>query len=381
MGILRRSGTQPALIDCSAGVLYVRRVALLIFYLVLAIAVSFFCSVAEAVLLSVRPSYIAAMESKGRARAKILRKLRGNLDRPLAAILTANTIAHTVGAAGVGAQATAVFGDEYLGIASAILTLLILVLSEIIPKTLGAVYWQRLAPVFAVLIDGLTRLLLPFVWLSEKLTRLFSRSGAGLHGFSRDEMTAMAAIGSREGLLEAKEMKIVTNLMRLHRLSVRDVMTPRVVVFAVCETMTVADFFAAHAAKPFSRIPVYAARPDDVTGYVLKSDLLMAQAKDEHDRKLAAFRRELLIVPDMLSSSQIFDRLMYEKSHIALVVDEYGTIQGIVTLEDVVETLIGLEITDELDRVEDMQKLAHKRWRERMATIGIDPDSLEKTGS
>jgi len=350
---------------------------LLIFYLLLALLVSFFCSIAEAVLLSVRPSYISALEAKGAASAKTLAKLRDNLDRPLAAILTANTIAHTVGAAGVGAQAAVVFGNAYLGVTSAVLTLLILVFSEIIPKTLGAVYWQRLAPVMGVLIDWLTRALLPFVWLSQKLTRLLSRSGTDAYTFSRDEMEAMAQIGADEGLLDEKELEIVSNLMRLHRLSVRDIMTPRPVIFTVAEAITVGAFFEQHAGEPFTRIPVYGARPDDVTGYVLKTDLLIAQAKDEFDRPLTEFRRDFLICPDTLSASQIFDRLTHEKSHIALVVDEYGTVQGLVTLEDVVETLIGLEITDESDRVEDMRRLAHTRWRQRMQAVGIDPDSLE----
>lgn len=354
---------------------------LLISYLLLAILVSFFCSVAEAVLLSVRPSYIAALEAKGAKSAEKLNNLRGNLDRPLAAILTANTIAHTVGAAGVGAQAAVVFGNEYIGLTSAVLTLLILVFSEIIPKTLGATYWQQLAPLFAVLIDGLTRVLRPFVWMSEKMTRMISSSGASAYTFSRDEMEAMAQIGAKEGVLETKELKIVTNLMSLHQLSVRDIMTPRPVVFSVSENMTVKDFFKAHSGKAFSRIPVYGDKADDITGYVMKNDLLIAQAKDQFDKKLTEFTREFIVFPDVLTASKIFDRLMYEKSHIALVIDEYGTMQGIVTLEDVVETLIGLEITDESDTVEDMQKLAHSRWRERMECIGIDPDSLQKAES
>lgn len=350
---------------------------LLILYLLLAIGVSFFCSVAEAVLLSVRPSYIAVLEQKGKASAKVLKELRDNLDRPLASILTANTIAHTVGAAGVGAQATLVFGSEYLGVTSAILTLLILIFSEIIPKTLGATYWQQIAPAMGILIMWLTRILLPFVWLSEKLTRLLSRSGVSAFTFSRDEMTAMAKIGKEEGLLDSKEMKIVTNLMKLHRLSVRDIMTPRPVIFSAPEDMNVQEFFTAHAGQPFSRIPVYAKNTDDIKGYVLKSDLLYAQAKDEFDRLLSDFKRDFLVIPDKLMASDLYDRLMYEKSHIAMVVDEYGTIQGLVTLEDVVETLIGLEITDESDKVEDMQALAYQRWQDRMSAIGIDPEGIE----
>jgi len=350
---------------------------LLIFYLLLALGVSFVCSVSEAVLLSIRPSYIATLERNGKAGAATLKKLRDNLDRPLAAILTANTIAHTVGAAGVGAQAVVVFGDAYLGIASAVLTLLILVLSEIIPKTLGATYWKQLAPSFGVFIDWLTRLLMPFVWLSQKLTRLMSPSGASAFTFSRDEMQAMAEIGAQEGLLDDKELKIVSNVMRLHHLSVRDIMTPRPVVFAVAGAMTVRDFFTKHAERPFSRILLFGRDREEMLGYALKSDMLWAQARDRFDAPLSEFMRELPVVPDAMTASKVFDRLLHERSHIALVVDEYGAMQGIVTLEDVMESLIGLEIMDESDRVEDMQKLAHRRWRERMAAIGIDPDSIE----
>lgn len=352
---------------------------LLVFFLLLAVLVSFFCSVAEAVLLSVRPSYIALLEAQGSGSGKKLKKLCNNLDRPLAAILTANTIAHTVGAAGVGAQAAVVFGNQYIGLTSAILTFLILIFSEIIPKTLGAVYWRQLAPSFAVLIEGLTQLLLPFVWLSEKLTRMLSRSRAGSHAFSRDEFEAMAQIGADEGLLESKELKIVMNLMRLRQLSVRDIMTPRPVVLSASEKMTVRDFFTTHSKNAFSRIPVYAENEDDITGYVLKNDLLMAQARDEFDKSLSEFRRPFLMFLDVLDASTIFDRLIHGKTQIALILDEYGTMQGIVTMEDVLETLIGLEIIDESDKVDDMQKLARKRWRARMESMGINPDNMEMT--
>lgn len=350
--------------------------SLLIFYLLLAIGVSFFCSIAEAVLLSIRPSYIAALDQDKRS-TKTLKKLRDNLDRPLAAILTANTIAHTVGAAGVGAQAAIVFGSEYLGLTSAVLTFLILVFSEIIPKTIGAVYWQNLAPLFGLFIRWLAIALYPFVWCSEKLTRLLSPSGVSSFTFSRDEMQAMAQIGKEEGVLDIKEHKIVSNLMKLRQLSIRDIMTPRPVIFSVKEEMSVQEFFTAHANVAFSRIPIFGTTVDDVKGYVLKSDLLIAQAKDEFDRKLSDFKRDFIVFHDHLSASDTYDRLMRDKGHVALIVDEYGTVQGLVTLEDVVETLIGLEITDELDTVEDMQALAHQRWRDRIQSIGIDPDSLE----
>ena len=349
---------------------------LLIIFLLIAIGVSFFCSIAEAVLLSVRPYYINALRRKRAGGAGALEKLVANLDRPLAAILTANTIAHTVGAAGVGAQAAAVFGNQYLGLVSAVLTFLILVFSEIVPKTLGATHWKALAPAVGVAVDGLTRLLFPLVWLSEKLTKLLSGKSEGGYTFSRDEMESMADIGRREGLLDKKDYRIVANLMKLDRLEARDIMTPRPVVFSASETMTTGAFFDTHADEPFSRIPLHGDSRDEIHGYALKIDLLSARARGETDTRLGEFRRPLPVLPASLKAGEIFERLIGETSHIAMVVDEFGSMLGLVTLEDVVETLIGLEITDELDGVEDMQALARSRWRERMTAIGVDPDSL-----
>lgn len=350
---------------------------LLIIYLLIALVFSFLCSISEAVVLSVRPSYVQVLVEKKASGAKALKALKDNLDRPLAAILTLNTIAHTIGAAGVGAQVTLLYGDEALGIASAILTLLILILSEIIPKTLGISYARTLAPMLAPFILALTKILFPFVWLSEKLTRLLAPSGGTAFTFSRDELRAMAEIGVGEGHIEQKELKIVTNLMKLHKLSVRDIMTPRTVIFTVPASMKVQTFFEEYANKPFSRIPIYGDGLDDIVGYVLKSELLAAQARDEFNRELKDFSRSFVAVHDSKSVSEVFDRLALVRSHIGLVVDQFGTIQGIVTLEDVMETLIGLEITDESDTVADMQAFAHRRWKERVSELGIDPDSLE----
>lgn len=347
--------------------------SLLLFYLFLALSVSFLCSIAEAVLLSVRPSYVETLEQRGSKSAKIYKRFQKNLDQPLSAILTTNTIAHTVGAAGVGAKAAQIFGEAYLGLISAILTLLILIISEIIPKTLGALYWQQLAPLTGVIILWMIYLLYPFVWLSEKLTGLFSGDKVGVLTFSRDELEVMANIGKQEGVLDSKEHTIVSNLMKLKQIPVNNIMTPRSVMYSVPETMTVQEFFTAHSEIPFSRIPVYGHNADEFTGYVLRSDLLIAQAHDNFDQRLVEFKRSILIVSTMLNISGVFDQLLANKSHIALVVDEYGSIQGLVTQEDVVETLFGLEITDELDHVENMQSLAQKRWHKRMQEIGIDP--------
>jgi len=352
---------------------------LLLFYLLLAIGVSFICSISEAVLLSIRPAYIAAMDP-GTRTAKRLSKLTQNMDRPLAAILTANTIAHTVGAAGVGAQATQVFGNQYLGLTSAALTFLILVFSEIIPKTLGATYWKAFAPVVGPVIHGMTVALYPLVWCSEKLTRLISRSEKTDFTFSREEMKAMVKIGRDEGVLDQKEHEILSNLIKLKKLSVRDIMTPRTVLFSASMHMTVHEFFLSHAQAPFSRVPVFDKNADDVIGYILKTDLLIAQARDEFEKPLKDFKREFLAVPEHVNASETYDRLMLEKAHIALVVDEYGGVQGVVTLEDVVETLIGLEITDEMDKVEDMQLLARERWRNRMHQMGMRSIDLSDDG-
>lgn len=349
---------------------------LLILYLMLALIVSSFCSIAEAVLLSTRQSYIRVLKNQGSKSAPILSKLTKNVDRPLAAILTANTIAHTVGAAGVGAQSSLLFGSQYIGITSAILTFLILVLSEIIPKTLGATYWKQLAPVFGILIEWLTRVLSPIVWMLEKLTRMISSTGKSTTTFSRAEIKAMAEIGTKEGMLQPKELKIVNNLMGIGKLSVRMIMTPRPVVFAQSSSTTVQDFFLKHDENPFSRIPLYDKSRDDMNGYVLKTDLLIAQAKDQFEKPLSDFRREILMVLDSRSTSDVFDLLMHENSHMALVVDEFGTVRGLITQEDVLETLIGLEITDETDWVEDMQALAQERWQKRMKSMGLDPDIM-----
>tara|TARA_Y100000782_G_scaffold41136_1_gene45792 strand:+ start:233492 stop:234562 length:1071 start_codon:yes stop_codon:yes gene_type:complete len=351
---------------------------LLIFYLMLAIGVSFICSISEAVMLSLRPSYITMLEQKNAQKAALLKKLSGNLDRPLAAILTANTIAHTVGAAGVGAQAAVVFGNEYLGLTSAVLTLLILIFSEIIPKTIGATYWQALAPTFGVLVNWMTVGLLPLVWLSERVTRLISRSDTSVFTFSRDEMKAMVKIGEQEGLLDPKESKIVSNLMKLHKISIESIMTPRSVIYSASADLTVKGFFEQHANSPFSRIPIYTTDQDEMVGYVLKTDILLEQAKDNFDANIIDYKRDCIMLPDSLTAFHAYERMMHEKSHIALVVDEYGTVRGLLSLEDIVETIIGLEITDEMDAVEDMQALAHKRWRERMIAIGLDPDTLSR---
>jgi magnesium and cobalt exporter, CNNM family len=343
---------------------------LLTLFLILAIGVSFLCSIAEAVILSVTTAYVSVQEEQGKASAVHLKRLKSNINHPLAAILTLNTIAHTVGAAGVGAQATKVFGDNVLGITSAILTLLILVLSEIIPKTVGAHYWRQLAPGTAFCLRGLIWVLYPFVKMSELLTKGLAH-GPSLTGFNREEFAAMASLGEQEGQLAQQESNILKNLFYLNKASVNAIMTPRTVVFSLQENTPVEDFVNQHKKSSFSRIPVYADNPDHINGFVLRSDLLLAKAQGQEDLPIKEFRRDLPAIIENTTVYQAFEELTRADSHIMMVVNEYGDIEGILTLEDIFETLLGLEIVDESDRITDMQKLARERWKKKARQMGL----------
>jgi CBS domain containing-hemolysin-like protein len=350
---------------------------LLALYVALAIGVSFLCSTMEAVLLSVTPSYVAALEREGSATGERLHQFKENVDRPLAAILSLNTIAHTVGAAGVGAQAAIVFGEAYTGIVAAVLTLLILVLSEIIPKTLGAVYWRTLAPAVVSTLVATIWLMWPLVKLSQGITYLMSRNEDET-AFSREEFTAMAELGEKEGVFEEKESRILRNLFRFNSLRVKDVMTPRTVIFNLPEDRTIGDVVEERDEFRFSRIPVYDDDPDDITGYVLKDEMLLRAAQEEFDVTLEEISRDILVVHETLPLPDLLERLLDSLEHIALVVDEYGGVAGVVTMEDVVETLLGLEIVDEADSVEDMQALARKQWFKRARELGmVSAEALE----
>jgi CBS domain containing-hemolysin-like protein len=345
-------------------------VLLLITFVLLALVFSFLCSIAEAVILSVTPAYTAVLEKQGKSSGPLLRKLKASIGKPLAAILTLNTIAHTVGAVGAGAQAVVVFGSAYLGVISAVLTLLILVFSEIIPKTLGAHHWRKLAPATAHGLRFLVWLLYPFVILTEKLTGGMVE-GVSLSGFSRSEFAAMAELSAEEGQLAERESEILKNLLKLRKTRVRDAMTPRTVLFSLPDRTTVREFFRKYEQVMFSRIPVFGEDPDLLNGFVLRGDLLLAQARGESVRTLDAFRRGLPVLPDSVSLAQAFTLLLRQTSHIAMVVDEYGDLQGILTLEDIFETLLGMEIVDEGDANVDMQELARDRWKQRAEEMGF----------
>ncbi|MCV2883998.1 CNNM domain-containing protein [Aestuariibacter sp. AA17] len=338
---------------------------LLITYVVIALGFSFLCSVAEAVLLSVSTAYISVQKQSGKRSGVILERLYDDINRPLAAILSLNTVAHTMGAAGAGAQAAVVFGDAYLGLASAVLTLLILVFSEIIPKTLGATYWRQLAPATAYFLHYLIRVLYPFVIMSEYLTRRF-KGDSPLKGMSRTEMLAMTELSKEEGQLAQEEADLLTSLLNFNELSIRDAMTHRTVVFSISEETTVETFFHKYDDKPFTRIPIYEEDdPEKVSGFVIKSDLLLAQARGNSQRQVKEYRKDMMTLLSSMPLAESMPKFLESRSHMMLVVDEYGGLEGILTLEDVLEAMLGLEIVDEKDKAVSMKKLARVMWRKR----------------
>lgn len=343
---------------------------LLFSYILIAVVFSFACSVFEAVLLSSNHAHIELLKQSGRKSGHLLARLKDDVSKPLAAILTLNTIAHTIGAAGAGAQAAAVFGNAYIGVASAILTLLILVFSEIIPKTLGATYWRELSPLTAYSLKYLVIVLYPFVKLSEIITRKIS-TDSSYNSFSRAEFAAMAEISSAEGQLLRLESKFVKNLMELKDTQVKNAMTPRRVIFSLPEHLKVETFFNQYADAPFSRIPVYRENNDNINGYVFRSDLLLAQAQGHGNKTLSAYKNHLPALLDSMPLIQTLNEMLKQRVHLMLAVNEYGSAEGIITLEDVMETMLGFEIVDETDQVVDMQKEAKKLWQQRAAEIGF----------
>ncbi len=349
---------------------------LLVFYLTLAIAVSFLCSILEAVILSITPSFVALKERKQPKTGQLFRSLKEDIDRPLSAILTLNTIAHTVGAAGVGAQAQVVFGNAYVSITSAVLTLLILVFSEIIPKTLGANYWKSMAVFAARTTNILIWITYPFVLLSKGITKSLGNGEKG-PTLSREEFSAMAEQGVEEGVFEEGESTIFKNLIRFSTLKVKDIMTPRIVVIKFQEDTTIKEVLDQHL--HVSRMPIFGENEEDITGYVLKVDLYSNLAEGNEGKSLKEIKRVVLIVPENMSLKMLLESFLEKQEHIAVVVDEYGGFAGVVTMEDVVETLLGIEIVDEIDAIEDMQKLARRKWRERAKKLGIEiPESLKE---
>ena len=287
-----------------------------------------------------------------------------NIDKPLSAILSLNTVAHTVGAAGVGAQATIVFGEAYFGLVSAILTILILILTEIIPKTLGANYNKSLVGFSSIIINGMIFLTYPLVLISSMLTKILSKNQSEFTT-SREEVSALASIGTEEGIFAENENKIIQNLIKLKNIKVSEIMTPRVVVVTANEDMTLQKFLENKEFLHFSRIPIYQNSKDNITGYVFRAMVFEKLAEDQFDLKLKDIKREILTFLKSTTLFNAWDEMLSKREHISLVIDEYGGMDGITTLEDIIESLLGFEIIDEKDKVDDMQQYALERWKEK----------------
>lgn len=366
---------------------------LLIFYGIISIFFSFLCSILEAVLLSVTPTFINVKKKEGKAYALDLEALKKDVDRPLIAILTLNTIAHTVGAILVGVQAKVAYAEIYgsetkvilgieytedvmVGVVSTIMTILILIASEIIPKTIGATYWKGLANFTA---KALNILIFPLkwtgiLWILQLTTKLIG--GKGHHGsvLSREDFHAMADMAEEEGVFQESESKVIKNLLTFKEVKAKDVMTPRIVMKTEDETTTVEEFFKKNLNLRFSRIPVYSDNEDNIKGLVLKDDVFKEMALDNNHKKLSEIKRDVIIVNRNMPIPRLFEHLVETRNHMALVVDEYGTVSGLVTMEDVIETLLGLEIMDESDNVSNLQVQARKNWEARAKKLGILED-------
>jgi CBS domain containing-hemolysin-like protein len=365
---------------------------LLIVYALVSIFFSFICSVLEAVLLSISPTFIKVKKQEGATYTDALTRLKNDVDKPLIAILTLNTLAHTVGAILVGVQAESmvdagyqayVLGIPLVGVVSGIMTVLILVVSEIIPKTLGATYWQNIAGISTRVLAGMVAVLkyTGILWILQLTTRAIGKS-AHMNTMTREEFVAITETATQEGVFNPSESHYIKSLMQFDKIEVKDIMTPRSVMFMAPQTMSIKDFFEQNQDLRFSRIPVYGKNRDDITGYVLKDAILADIIHDKPAETLEDLCREITLVRSDMPITQLFDQMIASKEHIALVLDDYGSAQGLATMEDVIETMLGLEIMDESDNVEDMQLLARKNWEKRSKQLGLEtePDATPPEG-
>lgn len=340
----------------------------LFFYLFVSLSVSFLCSLFEAVILSLTPAYLASL-TKSRSRSgKLLQELKSNIEESLAAILTCNTIAHTLGAAGAGAEILKLYGDKYVALGSAIITLLILVISEIIPKTIGATYWKQLAPYVGYGIKTFIFITYPFVIILQYLSRKIGAGENHHNSISRDEIAFAAQLGKKSGSILPEEEKTIRNLLQLREILVKDIMTPRTVVFALSESMSLEDLSQNSTHLRFSRIPIFNGIVDKITGLVLRFEVLEMLSSNDKSLVLKTLSHPIHRIPPTLSVSEVLREFLERREHLFAIYDEHGGFSGVVTLEDALETLLGIEIVDEYDSVTDMRQHARELWKKRRDT-------------
>ena len=363
---------------------------LLLFYAFISIFFSFLCSILEAVLLSITPTFLNVKKQEGKVYAEELENLKKDVDKPLIAILTLNTIAHTVGAILVGVQAKVAYSELYgsttrsvfgivftedlmVGVVSTIMTILILVASEIIPKTIGATYWKKLSNFTAKALKVMVFFMkwTGLLWILQLFTKLIGKKGGHGSVLSREDFTVMADIAEEEGVFQESESKVIRNLLTFDKIEAKDIMTPLTVMKTASADISIQEFFDNNRPFRFSRIPIFKDRSDNITGFFLKDELLEAIINKKGSETLETIQREILVTERTKPIPELFEQFLEKKEHISLVVDEYGSVSGLITMEDVIETLLGLEIMDESDHVEDLQVLARKNWENRAKRLGI----------
>ncbi|MGB0868411.1 MAG: CNNM domain-containing protein [Flavobacteriales bacterium] len=344
----------------------------LILFGLISIAFSFLCSIWEAVLLSISPSYIKRLETENPAISKTVAEFKKDIDRPLSAILTLNTIAHTVGAILVGNKAGELYGEEslnlfgltsisYVSLVASIMTLLILFASEIIPKTIGANNWKALTPFTVRSVNIIVFVLTPLVWLSNLLTKMLKKDKEKSI-FSKNDFSAMTDVMHESGGIIQEDHTFIKNVLNFDEMKAEDVMTPKPVMFIAEETQSLEDFYKTNDKMPYSRIPIYNSKEDNITGFILRNDVLIHMIEGNSSESLSSIKKEIQFISDDTPLRTIFTLLSQQTNHLAVIVNKYGSVIGLISLEDIIETLLGFEIVDETDSVSDLQQLAKKIW-------------------
>ena len=333
---------------------------LLVTYLLLTLILSFMCSLLEATLLSSTSSYIESLDKKGYSpkTVDLAKDVKQNIDKSISSILTLNTFANTMGAAGVGAQAAIIFGSNWQAVIAFILTLMVLFISEIFPKTLGAIYWRKFIVPAVYIISFMVKITYPFIFIATFITNTLQKGRKNEANFSKDEIITIVNMSEKEGVLQAKESILIKNLFKLKNIKAKDIMTPRTVVFAFDSKTTLKEALLNDNLYVYSRIPVYNESIDDIAGVVFKQTILEKRVKKKKKTLLKDIMVPVHKVPENISVSTLFDMFIRMKMHLFIVQDEYGQTSGVVTLEDALETLLGIEIVDEMDQVTDMQEFA-----------------------